>query len=64
MSQRQNQILTILIIVAVVVSGANTYLLFSHMEMQREQYATLENIAELREDLDGVASNLACSVTV
>ena len=58
MSQRQNQILTILIIVAVVVSGANTYLLFSHMEMQREQYATLENIAELREDLDGVASNL------
>lgn len=58
MSQRQNQILTVLIIVSVVVSGANTYLLFSHIDLQREQYATLENIAELRDDLDDVASSL------
>ena len=58
MSQRQNKILTVLIIIAVVVSGANTYLLFNHIDMQREQYATLENIAELRDDLDDVASSL------
>ena len=58
MSQRQNQILSVLIVIAVVVSGANTYLLFNHIDMQREQYATLENIAELRDDLDDVASSL------
>ncbi|MBL7168281.1 trypsin-like peptidase domain-containing protein [Candidatus Bathyarchaeota archaeon] len=58
MSQRQNQILTVLIIIAVVISGANTYLLFNHIDLQREQYATLENISELRDDLDDVASSL------
>jgi predicted nucleic acid-binding Zn-ribbon protein len=58
MSQRQNQILTVLIIIAVVVSGANTYLLFNHIDMQKEQYASLENIAKLRDDLDDVASSL------
>jgi len=58
MSQRQNQILTVLIIIAVAISGANTYLLFNHIDLQKEQYATLENIAELKDNLDDVASSL------
>jgi S1-C subfamily serine protease len=58
MSQRQSQILTVLIIIAVVISGANTYLLFNHIGLQRAQYATLENIADLKDDLDDVASSL------
>ncbi len=58
MSQRQSQILTVLIIIAVVISGANTYFLFNHIDLQKEQYATLENIADLKDDLDDVVSSL------
>jgi len=57
MSQRQSQILTALVVIAVILSGANTYMLLNHMEVQREQYATLEGLAELRSEVNEVRSD-------
>jgi len=57
MSQRQSQILTALVVIAVIVSGANTYMLLNHIDVQREQYATLDNLAELRSELEEVRSD-------
>ncbi|TRO49275.1 hypothetical protein E2P65_01400, partial [Candidatus Bathyarchaeota archaeon] len=57
MSQRQNQIITALVVIAVIASGANTYMLLNHMEVQREQYATLDNLAELSSELEEVRSD-------
>ncbi|HUS78989.1 MAG TPA: hypothetical protein VM050_10080, partial [Patescibacteria group bacterium] len=60
MSQRQNQVGTVLAVVALLLSATNTYLIYEHIDSQRERASEQnQRLTEIHEAINRTQESLA-----